>query len=136
MKVFTNFALNILSLKTLRTCSYICKIWISMYVIYFAVLMEIISKQSKIRIEGCFIWTKLRAMAQERASQKTLRNWKKLGFPYVLYLVRTKTIKSGIQFFKVSKKTDQHVHSESVWLWHLALAPQEGRHLFMINPSF
>ena len=41
---------------------------------------------------------------------------------------------SFLQGFK--KKTDQQVHSESVWLWHLALASQEGRHLFMINPSF
>ena len=65
-------------------------------------------------------------------------------FSPALYLVRAKNIKQVHDTFLqgFNKKTDYHIHSGSVWLWHLGresyhqrwtnIASQEGRHLVFI----
>ena len=84
---------------------------------------KIINKQSIIGIEKSFIWAKLRTIAQNPASQITLRNCSgKAGFSTQFHVLWEQRIskKSGRHSFKVSKKRiDQHVHSESAWAWHL-----------------
>ena len=84
--------------------------------------MKIINKQSIIGIEKNFIWAEWRTIAWETACWITLRScsgeaWFSAQF-YILSEQRTSN-RSQIHSFKVSKKPDQHVHSESVWPWHL-----------------
>ena len=85
-------------------------------------LMKIINKHSIIEIENNFSWAKLRTLAQKIASQITLGKcsgeaWFSVQF-YISSEQRTLNM-PGMHSFKVSKNTDQHIHSESLWLWHL-----------------
>ena len=75
-------------------------------------------------------------------AEEVLQRWFSAQF-YVLLEQRTPN-KSGIHSFKVSRKTDQHVHSVSVRTWPLKRASyhgrrtsagvQEGRHsIFIFN---
>ena len=74
-------------------------------------------------MEKSFIWAKLRNKVWGTASQITLRNRSKGTWFSVQFDVRTKNIKQSrdafLQGFKKKKKKNPHIHSESVWTWHL-----------------
>lgn len=80
--------------------------------------MKITNKPSMVRIEKSFIWDKLKTVSQERPSHLTPRNCSREARFSCLSEQRAWN-KSGIHSWKVSRKTAQDVHSQSVWLWHL-----------------
>ena len=83
--------------------------------------------------------SQLRTIAWETNSQITEDVlWRGVVSSTVFYVVRTKNIKQVrdifLQGFKkteqnrtTTKKTDQHVHSGSVWPWHLERKSYHGR---------
>lgn len=80
--------------------------------------MKITNKPSTIRIEKSFIWDKLRTVSQERPSHLTPRTCSREAW-FLCLSEQTVWNKSRIHSWKVSRKTDQDTHSQSVWPWHL-----------------
>ena len=79
--------------------------------------MKMISKQSVIRTEKGFIPTSW-GLARTPSSQKLLR---RSSFSAQLHILsEQRTLKQVREtFFQGFKITDQNVHSESTWPWHL-----------------
>ena len=106
---------------------------------------KIMNKQSIIEIEKNFVWATLKTISWKTASQIPWRNCSREAWfsaqSCILSAQRTPN-KSGVHSFLVSKKPDQHIHSESVWPRHLgrdliieggsALVSQEDRYLIFI----
>ena len=102
---------------------------------------KIISRQSIRRREKSFTGAKLRTTPEARFPDDSEKlPWRSRVFSTVLYLVRIKNIKqlsdTFLQVFQNKQKnppkrktssTDQHVHSDSAWPWHLERESHHGR---------
>lgn len=107
--------------------------------------MKIINKQSIRRREKSFIGAKLRTTPEARFPDDSERlPWRSRIFSTVLYLVRLKNIKQLSFCFQNKQKnppkrkissTDQHLHSDSAWPWHLEREFSHGRRMSTGGPG-